>query len=398
MTRIRCLIVALAIAGSVNHLIGQVVEGFDGSTFPPVGWTASFSSGTTFWTRISSNTRNGSSGAASSSNPTVGAAKHLTLSINASATLSSVSYYVSVSSVTAGTGAKLIVQAGVDTTSLTTTRIIDLEDSLVFTAPNTYILFTDQVDGTFASGQSGAVDLRSQNPAYIRWTHQKTSGFAAACRLEDVTVENATALPVQLISFSAVASGLTAHLRWSTASETNNYGFEIERRRGGETRQRRVSSTANGERKASAWATIGFVQGSGTSSSPREYSFMEKLSTPGHYAYRLKQIDHDGTYEYYHAAEVEVGLMPMRLELFSNYPNPFNPTTSIGFTLPENGRVVLKVFDILGREIRTLFEGEAEAGRLYQTTFEATHLPGGLYLSRLEWNGGVLVKKMILMK
>ena len=112
----------------------------------------------------------------------------------------------------------------------------------------------------------------------------------------------------------------------------------------------------------------------------------------------MKEIDHDGTYEYYHAAEVEVGLMPMRLELFSNYPNPFNPTTSIGFTLPENGRVVLKVFDILGREIRTLFEGEAEAGRLYQTTFEATHLPGGLYLSRLEWNGGVLVKKMILMK
>ena len=398
MKRVRCFIVALSLAAPVCNSCAQVVEGFDGGTFPPVGWTTSVSSGTTFWARISSNTRNGSSGAASSSNPAIGAVKHLTLSMNASATLSSISYYISVSSLTTGTGAKLIVQAGVDTTSLTSTRIIDLEDSLVFTAPNTYLLFTDQIDGTLASGQSGAVDLRSQNPAYIRWTHQKTSGIAAACRLEDVTVENAAALPVQLISFSAIAGGLTTHLRWSTATETNNYGFEIGRRSVGVFGQQGVPSPPNGEPEASSWATIGFVQGSGTSSSPREYSFTEKLSTPGRYAYRLKQIDHDGTYEYHHAAEVEVGLMPRRLELFPNYPNPFNPTTSIGFTLPENGRSVLKVFDMLGREIRTLFEGEAEAGRLYQTTFEATHLPGGLYLSRLEWSGRVLVKKMILMK
>ena len=382
MTRIRCLIVALAIAGSVNHLIGQVVEGFDGSTFPPVGWTASFSSGTTFWTRISSNTRNGSSGAASSSNPTVGAAKHLTLSINASATLSSVSYYVSVSSVTAGTGAKLIVQAGVDTTSLTTTRIIDLEDSLVFTAPNTYILFTDQVDGTFASGQSGAVDLRSQNPAYVRWTHQKTSGFAAACRLEDVTVENATALPVQLISFSAVASGLTAHLRWSTASETNNYGFEVYRKRG----------------ESADWNQIGFVEGHGTTLAPQSYTYIDQSVAFGKHSYRIKQVDLDGNSQTFPEMEVNVGVGPDKFVLAQNYPNPFNPSTIVEFVVPQSGFATIKVYNMLGQEIATLFESNADAGRINTARFIAPNLPSGLYFYTLRSAGKTDTKRMLLMK
>ncbi|MEX1274312.1 MAG: T9SS type A sorting domain-containing protein, partial [Bacteroidota bacterium] len=138
--------------------------------------------------------------------------------------------------------------------------------------------------------------------------------------------------------------------------------------------------------------------GSGTSSSPKEYSYKDVVPLSCRYAYRLKQIDHDGTYEYYHAAEVEVGLMPKRLELFPNVPNPFNPTTSIGFTLPEDGHGTLKVFDILGREIQTLFEGEAEAGRLHQSVFDAGSLSSGIYFSRLEYKGQVLVKKMILMR
>jgi hypothetical protein len=210
------------------------------------------------------------------------------------------------------------------------------------------------------------------------------------------TTWSESALPVQLISFTAFSSGLSTHLRWSTASETNNYGFEVERR--GVRGQERNSSAPIGDQGYIAWIRVGFVPGSGTSSSPKEYSCRDEVPVSGRYAYRLKQVNHDGTYEYYHAAEVEVGLMPKRLELFPNVPNPFNPTTSIGFTLPENGHAVLKVFDILGREIQTMFDGEAEAGRLHQSVFDAGSLSSGIYFYRLEYKGQVLVRKMILMR
>lgn len=210
------------------------------------------------------------------------------------------------------------------------------------------------------------------------------------------TTWSESALPVQLSSFKAHSSGLSAHLRWSTESEINNYGFEIERR----TIQEAGGSSTWGQEhdQQRNWLRIGFVPGWGTTFSSKEYSFTDKLTLPGRYAYRLKQLDLDGTYEYHHAAEVEVGFMPKRLELFPNTPNPFNPSTTLGFTLPENGEAVLKVFDMLGREVRTLFEGEAVAGRLYQAVFESASLTSGLYLARLESGGRTVVRKMLLLR
>lgn len=246
----------------------------------------------------------------------------------------------------------------------------------------------------------GPLDSAKADPSSLSALGLRQGGATTMSVIVDgirvATTWSDAALPVQLASFSVLATGLSAELRWSTASETNNYGFEIERR--GVGAQKRTFPALHGDQGNSAWARVGFVPGSGTSFSPKEYSCRDEVPVSGRYAYRLKQIDHDGTYEYYHAAEVEVGSMPKKFELFSNVPNPFNPTTSIGFTLPEDGHATLKVFDILGREIQTIFEGEAEAGRFHQSVFDAGSLSSGMYFSRLEYKGQVLVKKMILMR
>ncbi len=179
-------------------------------------------------------------------------------------------------------------------------------------------------------------------------------------------------------------------LQWSTASETNNYGFEIERR------AIQNSPTLNIE--PGTWNTVGFVQGAGTSTSPRDYSYVDNVSSPGRYAYRIKQIDLSGAATYYNGAEVEVGLAPKEFALGQNYPNPFNPSTKIEFSVPENGHAVLKVFNMLGQEVATLYEGNAEAGKIYQSEFNASALPTGVYVSRLEFAGQSVMRKMLFVK
>jgi hypothetical protein len=101
---------------------------------------------------------------------------------------------------------------------------------------------------------------------------------------------------------------------------------------------------------------------------------------------------------YYSAAEVEVGLGPKELALEPNYPNPFNPSTNITFTVPVDGRAALKVYNMLGQEVAVLFDEEAVAGRVYQKTFDASSLPTGVYVSRLEFGGQSVMRKMLFVK
>jgi hypothetical protein len=144
--------------------------------------------------------------------------------------------------------------------------------------------------------------------------------------------------------------------------------------------------------------TVGFVQGAGTSSSPREYSFTDKPNQPGRYAYRIKQIDHSGTFTYTSAVEVIIGLAPLEFTLGQNYPNPFNPTTAIEFTLPQDGHVILKVYDVSGREVAKLVDEERTAGVYQQVSFDASRLASGMYIARLQMGGMQLLKKMVLVK
>jgi uncharacterized delta-60 repeat protein len=204
------------------------------------------------------------------------------------------------------------------------------------------------------------------------------------------------ALPVELTSFSATTYGGYVQIVWNTATEVNNYGFDIERR--SVTAGENLLPSTSTAGTSHTWTKVGFVAGSGSSSSTRQYAYADRGISAGRYAYRIKQIDKNGAFVYSAAAEVEVGLAPRILTLGENYPNPFNPSTTIEFSVPQDGRAVLKIIDLLGREVATLFEGEAKSGHYQRVVFDASTFASGVYFSRLEFGGTQQLKKMILMK
>ena len=128
-----------------------------------------------------------------------------------------------------------------------------------------------------------------------------------------------------------------------------------------------------------------------------EYSFLDKPAA-GRYAYRLRLLDKQGGAVASGGVEVEVGLAPKEFTLSQNYPNPFNPTTTIEITLPEDGRVKLRIYNMLGEEIATLVDEERKAGVYQQIVFDASRLATGIYISRLEFKEKQLIKKMMLVK
>lgn len=189
-------------------------------------------------------------------------------------------------------------------------------------------------------------------------------------------------LPVQIVSFIASPCRTAIELRWSTTTEANSYGFEIEKRPITDPR----------------WQKIAFVAGAGTSTALREYTFVDRTVSAGRHAYRLKQIDNDGSFAHSYALEVEVSLAPRQFRLSQNYPNPFNPSTDLEFILSENGAATLSVCNMLGEEVAMLFEGAAEAGRNYQIKCDASRMASGVYLVRLISGGKQLSRKMVLLE
>jgi hypothetical protein len=188
------------------------------------------------------------------------------------------------------------------------------------------------------------------------------------------------ALPVELAFFAAHINGDNVELRWRTETEVNNYGFDIER-----------------AKENADWLNIGFVEGHGNSNSPRQYGFIDSdIGLSGNYYYRLKQIDNDGSYEYSDVVSVEVGV-PNNFYLSQNYPNPFNPGTRIDFTVPEKQMVSLRVYNTLGELVSELVNEEREAGS-YSVIFDASRLPSGVYIYRLQTSSFASNKKMTLLK
>ncbi|MFI5406690.1 MAG: T9SS type A sorting domain-containing protein, partial [Nitrososphaerales archaeon] len=193
-------------------------------------------------------------------------------------------------------------------------------------------------------------------------------------------------VPVELVSFTAKNENNKIKLNWSTATELNNNGFEIER------------SIDNKE-----FITRGFVKGFGTSTEPHDYTFTEDALN-GKLYYRLKQIDYNGDYNYSNIIEIN-SFYASNFELLQNFPNPFNPTTKIKFTIAsvvaseskQSHQVTLKVFDILGNEIAILVNEEKPIGS-YEVEFDGKSLPSGIYYYQLKAGNFVEAKKMILLK
>ena len=188
-------------------------------------------------------------------------------------------------------------------------------------------------------------------------------------------------LPVELVSFSANISDNRVILNWLTETEVNNYGFEVHR-----------------SMMSDKWDVLGFVEGHGNSNSPKEYNFLDEAISYGSYAYRLKQIDNDGTFEYSDIIEVNAGIIPAGFALEQNYPNPFNPATIIKFAVDADIPTSLKVYDILGNEIAQLFNETTEPGKVYEIEFDASKLSSGVYYYRLSTPQKSLVRKMLLLR
>jgi len=191
-------------------------------------------------------------------------------------------------------------------------------------------------------------------------------------------------IPVELTSFTASVSGNDVHLKWSTATELNNYVFNIEKCQTSDVKRDKI------------WVKIGFVPGNGTTTEQQHYSFIHESVSSGKYQYRLKQIDYDGTYEYSDIVEVEVSL-PTVFSLEQNYPNPFNPTTKIKYQIANAGFVNMRVYDVLGNEIATLVNEEKAAGN-YAVEFDGSTLTSGIYFYKLQAGIFIETKKMLMLK
>ncbi|HCY75984.1 MAG TPA: hypothetical protein DHV28_08685 [Ignavibacteriales bacterium] len=220
--------------------------------------------------------------------------------------------------------------------------------------------------------QSFQLRLRTIQPGWDWWW-----------AVDNIKVIATDFIPVELTSFSAAVNVNNINLNWSTATETNNSGFQVERSNG------------------SAYETVGFVAGHGTTTELQNYSFVDQNVAAGNYTYRLKQVDFNGTFEYSNTIEVEV-IGVKEFALGQNYPNPFNPSTTINFSLAVDSKVSLKIFDVLGQEVATLINGQMSAGS-QKVSFNASSLNSGVYFYRIDADGVdgqkfSSVKKMILTK
>lgn len=233
------------------------------------------------------------------------------------------------------------------------------------------VLFKSTNSGTDWTKMNGTVDVDNNKvtltaiDAFSIWT----------------AADSDNPLPVELVNFSASVSGKKVFLNWETKTEITNAGFEVERKTPG-----------------SQWKKIAFVEGHYTTNSPKYYSFTDQPSVNGTVFYRLKQIDTDGSFEYSAEIKVESGI-PQEYSLSANYPNPFNPATTVDYSLPVGGFVSVKLYNSQGREVATIFNESKEAG-YHSFTIDAAKysLASGVYFYRISAGNFTMTRKMLLLK
>ena len=195
-------------------------------------------------------------------------------------------------------------------------------------------------------------------------------------------IDNPT--PVEFTSFTAIAINGIVTLKWTTATETNNSGFDVER------------SSGNG-----SYNKVSFIPGHGTTTQPSSYSFSDEKVSSGKYLYRLKQIDQDGSYDYSNIVEVNIEA-PQHFSLDQNYPNPFNPSTIIRFELPVDANIVLELYNDLGQKVDEIANGNFSTG-VHSINYNAQKISNGIYFYKLTARGidgsvNQSIRKMVLLK
>ncbi len=194
-----------------------------------------------------------------------------------------------------------------------------------------------------------------------------------------------TPVPVKITYFNVYAYNESKIiLKWETLSETNNFGFEIEK-----------------SKDKLNWRKVGFIKGNGVNCSENLYIFYDNENSAGKYYYRLKQIDFDGSYQYSQIIELKI-LIPEKWEIEQNFPNPFNAETIIKYKIPKNLFVSLKIYDILGKEVKTLVNEFKQSG-YYYVKWDGKNdgfinLPSGIYFYEIKTKEFHQIKKMVLLR
>jgi hypothetical protein len=272
----------------------------------------------------------------------------------------------------------------------TQVRVVVPSSVTITNNDNVTVTITDaagiKVDPALAKAKSsgntsGAVTLAANN--YGVDTSAESGNFSTT-----------NPLPISMTSFKVnIPEGTDEPvIRWTTATERNNFGFYIDRTF--------IAQKVNGQHKAFAdtnWAEVEFVEGVGTTTEQSTYEFKdEKLNQAGIYLYRIRQVDNDGNETFYGPIELRYEA-PEKFKLAQNYPNPFNPTTNIEYNVAQQSRVRIDVYNVLGQRVQTLVDSQQLAGT-YKVQFDGKALSSGVYFVRMMANGNVFTRKMMLMK
>jgi hypothetical protein len=377
---------------SQSDASGYFTESFEDPAFPPAGWLKASPDGGTGWERIVAGTTPlpGWTGGAAYTPPSGGTASAYA-TWTTGGTSSNDQWLITPHIMNVQPGDSLVfwillhgysnayadnVDILASTTGTATTDFTTTIDLLTWTAGTVDTQWT-----RYAYALTNFVSAGSN--IYVGFREHVADNFndGAAVLLDLVSAE--MFVPVELVSFNASISEGEVLLNWVTATETNNQGFEVQRK------------------SDSEFQSVAFIEGNGTTTEAKQYSFVDNNLQPGHYTYRLKQMDFDGTFEYSNEVEVDF-LVPSEYSLNQNYPNPFNPSTKISFSLPVESHVTLKVFNLLGEEVTNLINGSFTAGT-HNLNFDASNLNSGLYFYQMEAQGidgsnFSQVKKMMLTK
>jgi hypothetical protein len=196
-------------------------------------------------------------------------------------------------------------------------------------------------------------------------------------------------IPVELVSFTANQFSKKVQLNWTTATELNNRGFEVHRKL-----------------KNQDWEILSFISGYGSTTEPKAYSYeddYEFLPYNGTAIYRLKQIDFDGSFKYSDQMSVEVSFVPSETNISQNFPNPFNPSTTIKYSINQEGNVRISIYNPVGQEIEKLIS-EYKSSGTYEVVWNAEEYTSGIYFYLFEFSGATgsvnykEMKKLVLIK
>lgn len=234
----------------------------------------------------------------------------------------------------------------------------------------TYI-FSQQSNITYDNGSIIEIQISADVCADVITINGSYSGGGSICT---------GALPVTLSLFNASTEKNNVKLFWKTATELNNSGFQVQRRSEG-----------------NEWIVLTFVQGNGTTNEPVEYLYNDTKLLPGKYFYRLKQTDYNGNYEYFNLALPVIISKPNEFKISQSYPNPSNPKCNIDFQVPENIKVNISVYDLLGKLVAVLVNDIKEAG-LHTVEFNGADLSSGTYFYVISAGTFKEIKKLVLVK